>query len=142
MRRGRKNIKEGRTDRIAGWEEADDERERESAEKKNEEYREKQKGTSLLERPKHLRAGRVESRRVKGENVATPRRQEHENWKKASDFGETRRGRFSMLAVLIRALLSILLPPVSTFSSQLSHLCRSFLSLSLAVIHLSPTASH
>lgn len=47
--------------------------------KKNDEYREKQEGTSLLERPKHLRVGRVESR-LRRRDVATPW---HENWKKS-----------------------------------------------------------
>lgn len=76
--RGRKNIKGGRMENgMKGKEKAAKERERERrgtrAGKKNDEYREKQEGTSLLERPKHLRVGRVESR-LRGRRRDSPAR--------------------------------------------------------------------
>lgn len=73
--RGRKNIKEGRMEngrRMKGRREAAKERETRAG-KKNDEYREKQEGTSLLERPKHLRVGRVESR-LRGRRRDSPAR--------------------------------------------------------------------
>lgn len=59
MREGTEEHK-GRKDRE--WYDTDGRRggEDTKAGKKNEEYREKQEGSSLLERPKHLRVGRVE----------------------------------------------------------------------------------
>lgn len=67
----------GRKDRE--WQEGEGEGEegegkrKTRAGKKNDEYREKQEGTSLLERPKHLRVGRVESR-LRGRRRDSPTR--------------------------------------------------------------------
>lgn len=76
----------------------------------------------MLERPKHLRVERVERSksgekrdgRERGRNVATLWHEERGNWKKASDFGETRRGRFPMFPIP-RLRFTILLSSVSPF---------------------------
>lgn len=67
-----KGRKEGR--RMAGgWRERGRRKREMGAGKKNDEYREKQEGTSLLERPKHLRVGRVGSR-LRGKHRDSPAR--------------------------------------------------------------------
>lgn len=44
--------------------------------KKNEEYREKQEGTSLLERPKHLRVGREERSKSRAKGAREEKRRD------------------------------------------------------------------